>query len=139
MRITINYCKTTFLATKQFFNTFIQMYSQKFTAPLKKEVSISKVTFTSCLKPVKIKKQLESSMGKNPANYETIRKKNIYEQKPVNIDYFNESEEAEVKQRVEKRKEKRRVVAEKNKLLRKKRKTEKNKIKEKDMWELLEN
>ena len=137
MRITINYCKTTFLATKQFFNTFIQMYSQKFTAPLKKEVSISKVTFTSCLKPVKIKKQLESSMGKNPANYETIRKKNIYEQKPVNIDYFNESEEAEVKQRVEKRKEKRRAVAEKNKLLRKKRKTEKNKIKEKDMWERL--
>ena len=137
MRITINYCKTTFLATKQFFNTFIQMYSQKFTAPLKKEVSISKVTFTSCLKPVKIKKQLESSMGKNPANYETIRKKNIYEQKPVNIDDFNESEEAEVKQRVEKRKEKRRAVAEKNKLLRKKRKTEKNKIKEKDMWERL--
>ena len=73
-------------------------------------------------------------MGKNPANYETIRKKNIYEQKPVNIDYFNE---AEVKQRVEKRKEKRRAVAEKNKLLRKKRKTEKNKIKEKDMWERL--
>ena len=76
-------------------------------------------------------------MGKNPANYETIRKKNIYEQKPVNIDYFNESEEAEVKQRVEKRKEKRRAVAEKNKLLRKKRKTEKNKRKEKDMWERL--
>ena len=76
-------------------------------------------------------------MGKNPANYETIRKKSIYEQKPVNIDDFNGSEEAEVKQRVEKRKEKRRAVAEKNKLLRKKRKTEKNKIKEKDMWERL--
>ena len=51
-------------------------------------------------------------MGKKSANYETIRKKtNIYEQKPVNIDDFNESEEAEVKQRVERRKEKRRAVA----------------------------
>ena len=96
-----------------------------------------KSNFHIMFKTCKDKKQLESSMGKNPANYETIRKKNIYEQKPVNIDYFNESEEAEVKQRVEKRKEKRRAVAEKNKLLRKKRKTEKNKIKEKDMWERL--
>ena len=38
-------------------------------------------------------------MGKNPANYETIQKEtNIYEQKPVNIDDFNKSEEAEVKE-----------------------------------------
>ena len=47
-------------------------------------------------------------MGKNPANYQTIRKEtNIYEQKPVNIDDFNKSEEAEVKEWVEKQKEKR--------------------------------
>ena len=47
-------------------------------------------------------------MGKNPANYEAIRKEtNIYEQKPVNIDDFNKSEEAEVKEWVEKQKEKR--------------------------------
>ena len=47
-------------------------------------------------------------MGKKPANYETIRKEtNIYEQKPVNIDDFNKSEEAEVKEWVEKQKEKR--------------------------------
>ena len=47
-------------------------------------------------------------MGKNPANYETIRKEtNIYEQKPVNIDDFNKSEEAEVKEWVEKQNEKR--------------------------------
>ena len=137
MRITINYCKTTFLATKQFFNTFIQMYSQKFTATLKKEVSISKVTFTSCLKPVKIKNSWKAQWGKTQLIMKQSEKKYIYEQKPVNIDDFNESEEAEVKQRVEKRKEKRRAVAEKNKLLRKKRKTEKNKIKEKDMWERL--
>ena len=50
---------------------------------------------------------MEWSIGKNPANYETIRKEtNIYEQKPVNIDNFNDSEEAEVKERVDKRKKK---------------------------------
>ena len=60
-------------------------------------------------------------MGKNPSNYESIRKEtNIYEQKPINIDDFNEAEAAELKQWVEKRKQKRREVAEKNKLLKKK-------------------
>ena len=60
-------------------------------------------------------------MGKNPNNYESIRNEtNIYEQKPINIDDFNKAEEAEVKERVEKRKQKRREVAEKNKLLKKK-------------------
>ena len=55
-------------------------------------------------------------MGKNPRNYESIKKEtNIYEQKPINIDDFNEAEEAEVKQ-LEKRKQKRREIAEKNKL-----------------------
>ena len=74
-------------------------------------------------------------MGKNPVNYKSIRKEtNIYEQKPINIDDFNESEEAEVKQQVDKRKQKRRDLAEKNKLLKKKRKAEETKITEKDMW-----
>ena len=55
-------------------------------------------------------------MGKNPRNYESIKKEtNIYEQKSINIDDFNEAEEAEVKQ-LEKRKQKRREIAEKNKL-----------------------
>ena len=73
-------------------------------------------------------------MGKNPDNYESIRNEtNIYEQKPINIDDFNEAKEAEIKKRVEKRKQKRREVAEKNKLLKKKRKQEETKIKEKDM------
>ena len=67
-------------------------------------------------------------MGKNPCNYESIRKEtNIYEQKPINIDAFNEPEEGEVKQWVEKRKQKRREVAEKIKLLKKKRKAKKRK------------
>ena len=76
-------------------------------------------------------------MGKNPANYETIRKEtNIYEQKPVNIDDFNKSEEAEVKEWVEKQKEKRPIQGWKKTVEKKK---EQNKIKEKDMWECLTN
>ena len=38
---------------------------------------------------------------------------NIYKQKPINVDDFNEVEEKEVKERVEKQKQKRREVAEK--------------------------
>ena len=56
-------------------------------------------------------------MGKNPAKLESVRKEtNIYEQKPINIDDYNESEEAEVKQLVENRKKKRHEVAEKSKI-----------------------
>ena len=77
-------------------------------------------------------------MGKNPENYENIREEtNIYEQKPVNIDDFNEVEEKEVKERVEKRRQKRREVAEKNKLLKKK-KTRGNKNKRKGHVETIE-
>ena len=55
-------------------------------------------------------------MGKNPDNYETIRDEtNIYKQKPINNDEFNDVEEDEVRERVKKRKEKRREVAEKKK------------------------
>ena len=50
---------------------------------------------------------MEQYIGKNPANYETIWKEtNIFEQKSVNIDNFNDSEEAEVKERIEKQKKK---------------------------------
>ena len=39
------------------------------------------------------------SIEKNPNNYENIRKEtNTYEQKAINIDDFNDSEEAEVKE-----------------------------------------
>ena len=51
-------------------------------------------------------------------NYEKIpNKTNIYEQKPINIDDFNEVEENKVKEHVEKRKQNRREVAGKNKPL----------------------
>ena len=55
-------------------------------------------------KTYKDKMQMRA-LGKNPNNYENIRKEtNIYEQKPINIDDFNDSEEADVKVRVEKQK-----------------------------------
>ena len=98
-----------------------------------------KSNFHIIFKIYKDKKQLESSMGKNPVHYKSIRKEtNIYEQKPINIDDFNESEEAEVKQQVDKRKQKRRDVAEKNTLKKKtKGRGKKKKKEEKDMWNRL--
>ena len=81
---------------------------------------------------------MEWSIGKNPANFETIRKEtNIYEQKPVNIDNFNDSEEAEVKEQVEKRKKTKARGSWKKQTVKKKRKAKENKRKEKDMWERL--
>ena len=78
------------------------------------------------LKTYKDKMQMRA-MVKNPINYENIRKgTNIYEQKPTKIDDFNDAEEAEAEEHVQKRKEKRKNVAEKNKLLKKK-----------EMWERL--
>ena len=80
-------------------------------------------------KTYKNKMQMERSIGERPANYETTRKEtNIYEQKPVNIDDFNDSEEAEVKERVEKRK-KQAQSSWKKQTVKKKRKAEETKIK----------
>ena len=59
--------------------------------------------------------------AKKIGNYETIRNEaNIYKQKSVNVDDFNEVKEKEVKERIEKRKQKRCEVTEKNKLLKQK-------------------
>ena len=60
-----------------------------------------------------------------------------FEQKPIEIDIFNDEEEKEVKERVGKRKTKRQEVAKKNKLLKRKKKVEENKEDEKEMWERL--
>ena len=91
-----------------------------------------KSNFHIIFKTYKDKKQLESSLGKNSENYETIdNETNLYEQKPITVDDFNEVEEKEVK-------EKRGEVAEKNELLKsKKRKQEESKEKEKEMWKRL--
>ena len=75
---------------------------------------------------------------KKPDNYETIRDEtNIYEQKPINIDEFNDVEETEVRERVKRKKEKRREVAEKSKLLKKKKKQEEFKENEGIYWKRL--
>ena len=67
-------------------------------------------------------------MGKNPENFETIHyETKIYEQKPINIDEFNDVEKTESRECIAKGKEKCRDVAEKNKLLKKR----KNKSKKK--------
>ena len=56
-------------------------------------------------------------MGKNSINYETVRKEtHVYEQKTVSIDDFNEAEEAEVKERIEKQKAKQQGLAGNKKL-----------------------
>ena len=70
------------------------------------------------------KKTEKHHWEKKSDSYKTIRDEtSIYEQKLVNNDEFNDVEKTEVRERVTKRKEKRREVAEKNKLLEKKKKT----------------
>ena len=60
-------------------------------------------------------------LSKIPQSHERVRNEvSVYEQKPIKIDDFNEIEEKEIKERVEKRKMKRREVTENNKLLKKK-------------------
>ena len=60
-------------------------------------------------------------LGKNPQKYEGVcNETSVYEQKPIKIDDFNEAEEKEIKEPVQKRKIKRIQVAENNKLLKKK-------------------
>ena len=63
-------------------------------------------------KTYKDKKNIETS-GKYPPNYENVRSETDV-QKPIKIDAFNEAMQKEVKECVEKRKIKRREVAEKN-------------------------
>ena len=64
---------------------------------------------------------MENSLGINPENYESIGNETYtFEQKPINVADFNEVEEKQVKERIEKQKPKRQEVVEK---LLKKRKT----------------
>ena len=58
------------------------------------------------------KKNIDS-LGKNPHNYESVcNETSVYEQKSTKIDDFNDAEEKEVKEHVQKRKQKRREVTE---------------------------
>ena len=86
-----------------------------------------KSNFHIIFRTYKDKKQLESSLGKNPENYESICNETYtYEQKPINVDDFNEVEEKEVKERFEKRKQRRQEVPEKNQTVEKKKKQKKH-------------
>ena len=52
-----------------------------------------KSNFYIIFKTYKDKKQLEISLGKNPESYETIRNEtSVFEQRPIEVDDFNEIE-----------------------------------------------
>ena len=91
-----------------------------------------KSNFHIIFKTYKDKKNVGSSLGKNSYNYEGVQDETfVYEQKPIEIDGFYETEEKIVEEKVEKIKNKRREVAESNKFLKNKKKQEYNKEKEK--------
>ena len=65
-----------------------------------------KSMFQLVFKTYKDKKKIEQT-GKNPQNYQVERRKSFeHEQKPIEIDIFNNEEKIEAKDRVEKRKKK---------------------------------
>ena len=101
-----------------------QTYFLKFIALLKKRGIDRKSNFHIIFKTYKGKTNWEVSLAKNPENYEKIcHETNIYEQKPISIDERNDVEESGFRACVEKRKEKRREIAEKNKLKKNKERT----------------
>ena len=78
-------------------------------------------------KTYKDKKNIES-LGKHPQNYENVHNEtDVYKQKAIKIDDFNEVKEKEIKEHVGKRKIKKREVAEKNKLKKKRKNKRKRK------------
>ena len=95
---------------------FTRMSFLKFTVLLKGEISTLKVPLILSLKLTKTRKKW-NLWKKISKIYEDIGNETcVYEQRPIKIDDFNEAEEKEVKEHVEKRKIKRRKVAEKDKL-----------------------
>ena len=98
-----------------------------------------KSNFHIIFKTYKDKKKLEASLGKNPCNHEEIWNETcMYEENHVKSDDFNEAEEKEVKERIEKRKQQGREVAQNNQLLKKMKKIEDNQKKEKEMFKRLD-
>ena len=94
-------------ATKAIFNTSIPTFSQRFT----------------------VTEKCGFDLKSNEIN--------IYEQKPINVDDFNEVEEKEVKNMQKNKNKKGERQPRKITCLKKKRKQEATKIKEKDMWKRL--
>ena len=82
----------------------------------------------------------QQSTAKNPATYEVQNQKETceFDQKPIkNFDQFSDSEEREVKEQAEKGLAERREKAEDLKVKKRKLKSEKNKVKEGEMWNRL--
>ena len=72
---------------KNIFHTF----SYIFHCSTEKRGFDLKSNFHIIFKTYKDKKQLDGSLGKKPENYENIHNEtNIYKQKPINVDDFNE-------------------------------------------------
>ena len=110
---------------------FILTYILKWIVQQKEEVSIGKVHLNQSLKLPKGKKIKQTE--KIPQNYQAKQHDSfVFEQKPVEIDVFNDDKEKEVKERVKKkRKKKGEEVAEKNKpLKRQKKNQQKNKTRQ---------
>ena len=90
---------------------FIQKFFLKFIVEQKNAVLIRRAIFTLSLKRTRTNNNWKVPWEKNPENYELKSDETYtFEQKPINVDDFNEVEEKEVKERVEKRKQKRREV-----------------------------
>ena len=102
---------------KNFFQfVYSNVYPEIYCATEKRGFDL-KSNFHILFKTYKDKMQMKS-MGKNSINYKTVRKEaHVYKQKPMRVDDFNEAKEAEVKERIKKRKAKRKELAENNKLL----------------------
>ena len=118
----------------QYKNIFQYVYSNVFPeiyySTERREFDL-KSSFHIMFKTYKRKKKMKL-LGKSPKNYEEISNDVlVYEQKPIKIDNFNEAEQKEIKEHIEKRKLKRREVAENNKPLTEK-KRNKTKIKRRD-------
>ena len=90
-----NNLSRTFIYTRTFFSMFIPMSSQRYISLLND--ADLKSNFHIIFKTYKEKKQLEISLGKNQGNHETIRNKtSVFEQKPIEVDDFNEIKEKQV-------------------------------------------
>ena len=102
---------------KNFFQfVYSNVYPEIYCANEKRGFDL-KSNFHILFKTYKDKMQMKS-MGKNSINYKTVRKEaHVHKQKPMSVDDFNEAKEAEVKERIKKRKAKRKELAENNKLL----------------------
>ena len=82
---------------------YLNVYPEIYCATERRGFDL-KSTFYIVFKAYKEKKKIEH-LRKNPQNYENYHTKTcVFEQKPVKIDDFNEAEEKEVKEHLEKKK-----------------------------------